>query len=222
MKKPAEDDDSEYATQVEFARLLRKELRKMQRAHLQLPRYKGRSRTSGKIAAYCRESDPKMVELRVSYDIVKQWYSWIMHFDYVVPDIRPERYSDLKMHAIRFTRKSVPIVLFRLEDVTLRSVGRRLVKMPDRWQFRSSFTGVHLGIRTEMGSLPELELVPWPAMAGHCAIIPQSHRIWGGKHIADPRGFLSELIDPNEPPRFRNQMDPAYAAKLEAERKANA
>jgi hypothetical protein len=212
-RQQAEDDeDSEYAANVELARLLKIMIRKKQREHL--PRYKGRSRVAGKIAAYCRDSDPNMVELRVSYDIVKQWYSWIMHFPEPVSDLLPGHYTDLRMHAIRFTKKSVPIVLLRLEDVSLRPCGHRLVKRPKSWQFSAKFKGNHLGLITEAGSIPSLDLVPWPAMAGHCAIIPPSHRIWLGKHIADPRGFLEELIDPNEPPRFKGRMDPAYAASL--------
>lgn len=212
---PDEDDESEYASQMELARLLRIELRKMQKAHL--PRYTGRARVRNRISLIVRPSKPDLIEFKVSLDIVERWRALLMHdMSDPPPAIRPDKLEELRLHIVHFKRKGTPLMILRLAEWSPKPYGNKLTKSPKGWQFSARIDARKHGIDPNGGSIKELELVPWPAVKGHIWIVPDSHRAYKARR-EDTSEFIASL-DLEEPPRFKYGVrDPAYVAKLAAE-----
>lgn len=209
-----EDDDSDYATQVELARLLRNYIRKRQRAASGLPRYKDRARVKNVIRYY---SSGNACIFKFSYDNVCRLQGWLHHRMDEPPRHLLERdFDSMRMIAVNFRRKSTPLILLRLAEWAPKKVGAKFRRAKSGWMFTASFQAHKIGMDPTGPSLRELEAIPWPAMKGFLIVLPDTHRAYKAR-----RDDISELlasIDPDEPPRFRHGVrDPDYVAKLAAE-----
>lgn len=203
-----EDDDSEYAAQMEIARYLRRLYRKAQRAHL--PRYQGRARIKNRISLYVPPGNPKRVEFKVSLDIVEAWYNWQLHRMGPQPPVPESLLRGLHVDIACFPRKAVPMLLMRLREPFSKPPGRRLSRGDKSWVFLATAEPKSLNIDATGGSIAQLEIIPWPARKGHLVILPDTHRLYNRKRD-DPYELISAWVDPNEPPRFRGGVrDPNY------------
>ena len=211
MTSQEDQEDSEYEGNKELARLLMKMIRKKQREHL--PRYKGGGRSKNQIGLYFHGTRATFV---LSYDVVCRLYQWTLHMMNEPPiQLTTHNVDKLRLHVIRFKRKSTPMILLRMVEFSDKA-GQKLTRAPRGWRFTTSLLAAHAGLDPAGGHIRKLEIVPYPAMKGYLVILPDTHRAYKARR-EDISQFLAEM-DPDEPPRFKfGKPDPEYVAKRAAE-----
>lgn len=154
--------DDELAAAVER---LRKQADKESR-----PRYKIGYRSTESIRLYCRPSNPKLLDIYISYDLVDQlwrWRDWAKENKPMPSWVR----DTLRAEFVRFNDVGVPGCLLRLESMAvLRQRGLIMRQPKKQWRYVVTATTKRLGLKPGIPSPRKLEYLPWPEQKGFILI----------------------------------------------------
>lgn len=152
----------ELAQEVER---LKQEAAKPKKPH----RYATGYRVTDTVRLYCRPSQPKILRLAISYDIVEQMWLWRDYPDETkAPDKMPKWVLENSVTEFLPFTEGLPGCLMRLEQPMryYRQHGTRLSQIEHSWNFRTTITHKKLGVKAGIPSGRRIDTIPWPEQRG--------------------------------------------------------
>lgn len=131
-------------------------------------RYSTGYRVSDTLRLYCRPSQPKILRLSLSYDLVHQMWLWRDYPNGGAPDKMPKWVLENSVAEFLPFTEGLPGCLMRLEQPMryYRQHGTRLSQIRNSWNFRTSITHKKLGVKAGVPSGRVLPTIPWPEQRG--------------------------------------------------------
>lgn len=134
-----------------------------------LHRYANGYRVSDTLRLYCRPSQPKILRLAISFDIVEQMWLWRDYPNGGAPPKMPKWVLENSVAEFLPFTEGLPGCLMRLEQPMryYRQHGTRLSQIPGRWNFRTAITHKKLGVKAGIPSGRVLPTIPWEDQRGY-------------------------------------------------------
>ncbi len=141
-----------------------------------LHRYATGYRVSDTLRLYCRPSQPKILRLSLSYDIVHQMWLWRDYPNGGAPDKMPKWVLENSVAEFVAFEEGLPGCLMRLEQPMryYRQHGTRLTQIKNSWNFRTAITARKLGVKDGVPSGRILPTIPWPEQRGYIIMMELS------------------------------------------------
>lgn len=148
---------------------LKKEAAKPKKPH----RYSTGYRIADTIRIHCRASQPKILRVNISYDIVRQLWLWRDYYgnEHKAPEKMPQYVlHNARAEFLSFT-DGLPGCLLRMERLfNYRPHGTLLTQPPKSWMFRTTITARKLGLKDGIESGRVISTIPWPEQRGYILI----------------------------------------------------
>lgn len=156
-------------------------------------RYKNGYRKTETIRLYCRPSLPKMIHIRLSYDLVDQMWRWRDKWAKPHEQIPDYVLKTMRIEFLRF-EGGIPGCLMRLEQpYHYAPNGVRIHRVPGTWMYALSITHKKVGVKAGIPSRSPIEFIPWEAMGGYILMLEPSDLI--AEPTMAPEDFADEITE---------------------------
>lgn len=136
-------------------------------------RYSTGYRVSDTLRLYCRPSQPKILRLSLSYDLVHQMWLWRDYPNGGAPDKMPRWVLENSVAEFLPFTEGLPGCLMRLEQPLryYRQHGTRLTQIEKSWNFRTAITARKLGVKNGIESGRIIRTIPWEDQRGYILML---------------------------------------------------
>lgn len=165
-------------------------------------RYANGYRVTDTIRLYCRPSQPTILRLNISYDLVHQMWLWRDYPDATkAPPKMPEWVRQNSIAEFLAFEEGLPGCLLRLEQPLryYRQQGTLLTQIKNSWNFRTAITARKLGIKDGIESGRIIRTIPWEEQRGFILMFePEDMRHSATMNTEDFREFAETAAGANK------------------------